>query len=76
MHFIRPESIILAPLYVKLNFDSKLDSKASLNKVYVTLFTCASRRGVILDVVPRLDASSFIQSINRSSLVDAGVQNT
>ena len=53
------------PLYVKLNFDSKLDSKAPLHKVYVTLFSCASSRGVILDVAPRLDASSFIQSIKR-----------
>ena len=53
------------PLYVKLNFDSKLDSKPPLHKVYVSLFSFASSRGVILDVVPRLDASSFIRSIKR-----------
>ena len=53
------------PLYVKLNCDSKSDSKAPLHKVYVTFFTCTSSRGVILDIVPRLDASSFIRSIKR-----------
>ena len=52
-------------LYVKLNFDSKSDSQAPLHKVYVTLFTCTSSRDVILDAVPRLDASSFIRSIKR-----------
>ena len=52
-------------MYVKLNFDSKSDSKTPLHKVYVTLFTCASSRSVILDVVPRSDASSFIRSIKR-----------
>ena len=51
-------------LYVKLNFDSKSDSVASLHKVYVTLSTCASSRGVNLDVL-RLEASSFIRSIKR-----------
>ena len=53
------------PLYVKLNFDSKLDSVALLHKVYVTLSSCASSRGVNLDVVLRLEASSFIRSIKR-----------
>ena len=52
-------------MYVKLNFDSKSDSEAPLHKVCITLFACASSRGVILDVVPRLGASSFIQSIKR-----------
>ena len=37
-----------------------------MNMIYVTLFTYALSRGMILDVVPRLDASSFIQSIKRS----------
>ena len=37
-----------------------------MHMIYVTLFTYASSRGMILDVVPRLDASSFIQSIKRS----------
>ena len=53
------------PFYVKFNFDSKSDSQAPLHKTYVTLFTCASSCGVVLGVVPGLDASSFIQSINR-----------
>ena len=51
--------------YVKLNFDSKLDGETPLHKVYVTLFTCASRGDVILDIVPPLDTSSFIRSITR-----------
>ena len=53
-------------LYVKLDFYSKSDSEAPMHMIYVTLFTYASSRGMILDVVPRLDASSFIQSIKRS----------
>ena len=59
------------PLYVKLASDCKLDCDAALNNVYVTLITCASSRDVILDVVPRLDASSFIR---RRSLVVLHVQ--
>ena len=52
-------------LYVKLNFDSKSDSKDPLHKVYVTLFTSASGRGGILDVVSCLDASLFIRRIKK-----------
>ena len=36
------------PLYVKLNFDSKSDSKTPLNEVYVALLACASVQGVML----------------------------
>ena len=67
IHFTQPVYIIdnFGPLHVKLNFDSNSDSEAPLHKVYVTLFTCALSRGVILDVVLRVGASSFIRSIKR-----------
>ena len=65
MHFKQVAWIIFGLLYVKLNFDLKLDSKDPLHKVYVTLFTSASSRGVILDVLSCLDASSFIRRIKR-----------
>ena len=45
------------PLYVKLNFDSKPHREAPLRK------DMCIKSGLILDVVPLLDASSFIRSI-------------
>ena len=48
-------------LYVILNFDSKSVCEAPLHKVHAALFTCTSSWGVILNVIPRLDASSFIR---------------
>ena len=53
------------PLYVKLNFDSKSDCEAPIHKIYVTFFTCASSRGLILEVVAPFNASAFIQNIKR-----------
>ena len=49
-------------LYAKLNSDPKSHSETP---ILVTLFTCKSSRGVSLDVIPRLDASSFIRSTSR-----------
>lgn len=45
--------------------DYKSDCEANLYKVYVTLFRCASSRGIILDIVLWLDANPFIRSLKR-----------
>ena len=37
----------------------------TLNKVWVTLITCAASRAIILDLVPGLDAHSFIKCFRR-----------
>ena len=37
----------------------------TLFNVWVTLFTCAGTRGVILDVVAHIDSTSFIKSFRR-----------
>ena len=52
------------PLYVKNIFQSKQDN-STLFKVWVTLYTCAASRAVILDLVPQLDSHSFIRSFRR-----------
>ena len=48
-----------------MSFDYKTGGEATLHKFHVTLFTCASSRGIILDAIPRLDASSFIRSFKK-----------
>ena len=53
------------PVYVKLSFYSKSDSEPTLHKFYVIMLICASSWGVLLDVVPRLDASSFARNLKR-----------
>ena len=37
----------------------------TLHKVWVTVYTCASSRGIVLDLVPSLDPVSFIRSFLR-----------
>ena len=36
-----------------------------LNKLWVTLYTCAASRGIILDLAPGLDSHSFTKSFHR-----------
>ena len=47
------------PLFVKSIFAK---DSSTLFKVWVTLYTCAGTRGVILHVVPHIDSSSFIKN--------------
>ena len=49
------------PLYVKNVFQSKQDN-STLFKVWVTLYTCATSRAVILNLTPHLGSHSFIRS--------------
>ena len=51
-------------LYVKPIFNIQTDD-VTLNKVWLTLFTCAASREIILDLVPGLDAHSFIKCFRR-----------
>ena len=52
------------PLHVKSIFTSNTGS-STLHKVWVTLYTCASSRGIVLDLVSSLDSVSFIRSFRR-----------
>ena len=52
------------PLYVRSIFTSNTGSW-TLHKVWVTLYTCASSRGNVLDLVPSLDSVSFRRSFRR-----------
>ena len=52
------------PLYLKPIFNIQTND-VTLNKVWVTLFTCAASRAIILDLVPGLDAHSFIKCFRR-----------
>ena len=50
------------PLYVRNMFNR---NDCEMRKVWVTLYTCASTRNIILDVSPSLSAESFIRSFRR-----------
>ena len=50
------------PVYVQNMFDK---NDCEMRKVRVTLYTCASTRNIILDVVPNLSPESFIKSFGR-----------
>ena len=52
------------PLYVRSIFTSNTGS-STLYKVWLTLYTCASSRGNVLDFVPSLDSVSFIRRFHR-----------
>ena len=39
--------------------------KEKMNKIHVVLYTCAATRGILLDVVEDLSASSFISSLRQ-----------
>lgn len=52
------------PLYVK-NIYNNVNERPVMNKAWVTLYTCASSRALVLDLVPRPDSSSFISSFRR-----------
>jgi len=49
------------PVYLRNVFN---DSGETF-KAWVTLYTCASTRAILLDLVPKIDAESFIRSLSR-----------
>ena len=51
------------PLFVKEVFCEKNDDK--MYKVWLTLYTCASTKTMLLDLVPRPNSTSFINSFHR-----------
>ena len=52
------------PLFIKPIFGGQSDS-LPMYKVWVTLYTCAASRGIMLDIVPKIDSNSFIKSFRR-----------
>ncbi|XP_057302740.1 uncharacterized protein LOC130636906 [Hydractinia symbiolongicarpus] len=52
------------PLYVK-NIYNNANERPVMNKMWLTWYTCASSRALVLDLVPRPDSSSFISSFRR-----------
>ena len=53
----------LGPVNIKDLFEP--NDEEVLHKSFITLYTCASSRGVILDLVPDTSAESFISSCTR-----------
>ena len=49
------------PLYMKNVFGGE----SKMHKVYIVLYTYTSTRAIHLDLVPTLDAQSFIRSLKR-----------
>ena len=52
------------PLFIKDIYDKMYDEE-KINKCYVVLYTCASTRGVVLEVVRDASAGVFIDSLRR-----------
>ena len=50
------------PLFVKSMFSS---DSSTMHKIWVTLYTCASSRALLLDLVPSKSSSHFIKSFKR-----------
>lgn len=53
------------PLYVKNIFSTTGNNDLDIFKAWVTLYTCAASRAIILDLVPHLNSHSFIRSFRR-----------
>ena len=53
------------PLYCKSNFRSDSVDEEEMHKCYVLLYTCASTRGLVLDLVADTSAKEFIDSFRR-----------
>ena len=55
----------LGPIYCKNVYSDDLDDENESHKSYVSLYTCASTRGVVLDLVHDGQAKTFINSCIR-----------
>ena len=55
----------LVPLYCKDIYDTNTLDDCHLFKCYVVLYTCASTRGVILELVPDASSKYFISSLTK-----------
>ena len=58
-------NIFLKWLYIVLTEGANKDSSVTLNKVWVTLYTCMAIRRIILDLAPGLDSYLFIPSFRK-----------
>ena len=64
--FYGTEVDYLGPLYCKGNYDmNSLEDDYGLFKCYVVLYTCASTRGVVLELVPDASSKNFVCSFRR-----------
>ena len=55
----------MGPLYTKSIFDNDSFEEDDMYKCYVTLYTFASTRGIILDLVQNTSSNQFISSFRR-----------
>ena len=53
------------PLYCHSNFRGDTIGEDEVHKCHVVLYTCASSRGIILDLVPDTSVKEFINSLKR-----------
>ena len=50
----------IGPLYTKNAYNDQQENEHQLFKCYVVLYTCATTRGVVLDLVPDASAKTFV----------------
>ena len=55
----------LGPIYCKNVYDVNSTEDEDMHKAFIALYTCASTRGVILDLVHNAEAKTFIDSFVR-----------
>ena len=53
----------IGALYCKNLFNSNSSYEGDMYKCYIVIYTCASTRGVVLDLVPDASAETFINSL-------------
>ena len=52
-------------LYTKNVYNDQQEDEHQLFKCYVVLYTCATTRGVVLDLVPETLAKAFVNSLKK-----------
>ena len=55
----------LGSLYTKNVYNDQLEDEHQLFKCYVVLYTCATTRGVVLDLVLDASAKTFVNSLKK-----------
>ena len=52
-------------MYCRNLFNSNSFDKDDMYKCYIVIYTCASMRGVVLDLVPDASAETFVNSLSK-----------
>ena len=55
----------IGPLYTKNVYSDQKEDEHQLFKCFVILYTCATTRGVVLDLVPDASAKTFVNSLKK-----------